>query len=344
MERKRFGNTDLKVSKIAMGGIPIMRLSKEDAVKVIRDVINMGINFIDTANGYGDSEEKIGEAIKIFKRNNLVLSSKSAARDKKAILSHIDLSLKRLGTDYIDIYQLHCVSNKEDFEKVMSPKGAYEGLEDAVSNGKIRYYAFSSHNPKIAEKMMGTERFQVTQIPLNFIDTEPEEKLIPLAHKLNIGFIAMKPMGGGMLEDADLAFRYLAQFEEIVPDPGIEKTEEMEEIINIVKNPRPFTEKEKQKIKRIKKEFGNSWCHRCGYCQPCPEGIPITTVLITQSMIKRVDYDSVIGFQEKAIEKAGECVECRECVEKCPYDLDIPALLKENIEIWKKFKKEHENL
>jgi predicted aldo/keto reductase-like oxidoreductase len=343
LERKRFGNTDLKISKIAMGGIPIMRLNKEDAVKLIRDIINMGINFIDTANGYGDSEEKIGEAIKIFKRNNLVLASKSAARDKKTILSHIDFSLKRLGTDYIDIYQLHGVSDKENFEKVMSSKGAYEGLEDAVSNGKIRYYAFSSHNPKIAEKMMNTEKFQVAQFPLNFIDTEPEKKLIPLARELNIGFIAMKPMGGGLLEDADLAFRYLAQFEEIIPDPGIEKIEEMEQIINIVKNPRPLMEKEKQKIKRIKKEFGSSWCHRCGYCEPCPEGIPISSVLITQSAIKRVDYDSVVNWWEKVIEKACDCTECRECIEKCPYDLDIPALLKENIEIWEKFRKEHKN-
>jgi predicted aldo/keto reductase-like oxidoreductase len=343
MERIRFGNTDLKVSKIALGGIPIMRLDKEDAVKVIRDVINMGINFIDTANGYGDSEEKIGEAIKVFKRQDLVLSSKSAARDKKTFLSHIDLSLKRMSTDYIDIYHLHCINNNQDFEKVMGPKGAYEGLKDAVSNGKIRYYAFSSHNPKIAEKMMNTGRFQVTQIPLNFLDTEPEKKLIPLARKLNIGFIAMKPMGGGMLEDANLAFKYLAQFEEIIPDPGIEKTEEMEEIINIVKNPRPFTEKEKQKIKRIKKELGNRWCHRCGYCQPCPEEIPITSVLITQSTIKRVGYDNAVDWQEKAIEKARDCTECRKCIEKCPYDLDIPALLKENIEIWEKFKKEHKN-
>ena len=341
MERKRFGNTDLKVSKIAMGGIPIMRLNKENAVKVIRDVINMGVNFVDTANGYGDSEKKIGEAIKVFRRHDLVLSSKSAARDKKTFLSHIDLSLKRLGTDFIDIYHLHNISNKEDFDKVMGPKGAYEGLEKAVSNGKIRYYAFSSHNAETAQKMMNTKRFQVTQIPLNFIDTEPEEKLIPLARKLNMGFIAMKPMGGGMLEDADLAFRYLAQFEEIVPDPGIEKIEEMEEIINIVKNPRPFTDKEKQKIKRIKKEFGNSWCHRCDYCQPCPEGISISSVLLTQSDIKRVDYDSVVNWHEKVIEKASDCTECRECIEKCPYDLDIPILLKKNIKIWEKFRKEN---
>ena len=178
----------------------------------------------------------------------------------------MDLSLKRLGTDHIDIYHLDCINDDQAFEEVMGPKGAYEGLEDAVSNGKIRYFAFSSHNIEIAEKIMKTKKFQVMQIPLNFIETGPEGILIPLAHKLNIGFIAMKPMGGGLLDDAGLAFRYLSQFEGIIPDPGVEKTEEMEEIINISKDPRPFTKDEIQKIKRIKKELGNKFCRRCDYC------------------------------------------------------------------------------
>jgi len=208
MDKIKFGSTDLKVSKIAMGGIPIMRLSKEDAIMVIRDVVNMGINFIDTAVAYEDSEEKIGEAIKSYKRKDLVLSSKSSARDKKTFLSDIDLSLKRLGTDYIDIYYLHNIKNDDDFNKVMESGSAYEGLEEAVRKGKVRYKAFSSHTPGIAEKVIKTERFSIMQVPLNFIDTEPEEKLIPLARKLKIGFVAMKPLGGGLLKDINLAIKY----------------------------------------------------------------------------------------------------------------------------------------
>ena len=342
MKRIRLGNTDLKVSKVAMGGIPLRRLDKRNAVKVIKNVINMGINFIDTANGYWDSEEKIGEAIKTFSRQDLVLSSKSGARDKKTFLLHVDLSLKRLDTDYIDIYHLHGINNKEDFEKVINTGGSYEGLEEAVLNGKIRYLAFSSHNPEIAEKMMNTERFHVIQFPLNFIETKAEERLIPLANKLKIGFIAMKPMGGGMLNDANLSFRYLSQFEEIIPDPGIEKTVEMEEIIKIIKNPRPLTKIEMQKIKEIKKELGNRFCRRCGYCQPCPEGIPISSVLMTQSIIKRLDHNSIISFYNNNIKKANDCKECKECVERCPYNLNIPVLLKNNIKICKKFIKEYE--
>ena len=189
MQKTTFGNTGLRVSKVAMGGIPIMRLDKSSAVKVIRDVLDMGINFIDTANAYADSEEKIGEAIAKYRREDIVLSSKSAARDKKTFMEHIDLSLKRLNTDYIDIYHLHGVSDEENFKRVMSTGGAFHGLEYAVSRGKVRHYAFSSHNIVIAEKILKTKKFGVTQIPLNFIDTEAET-LVPLAQRLNIGFIA----------------------------------------------------------------------------------------------------------------------------------------------------------
>jgi len=344
IEKIKFGSTDLIVSKIAMGGIPIMRLSMEEAVKVVRDVIDMGVNFIDTANAYDDSEEKIGEAIKPYKRKDLVLSSKSLVRDKKTFLSHIDLSLKRLSTDYIDIYHIHNISDDKDFIKVMEPEGVFEGLEEAVKKGKVQYKAFSSHDPRIAEKIIKTGKFQVMQVPLNFIDTESEERLIPLAHRLNIGFIAMKPLGGGLLEDARLAFKYLAQFEGIIPDPGVEKAEEMEEIINIIKDPHPITREEKQKIKRIKEELGDNWCHRCGYCQPCPEEIPITLVLNVRSMIKRFNNDKLNNLLENAIENARDCSECRECVEKCPYDLDIPEMLKENIGLWENYKKDNKNL
>jgi predicted aldo/keto reductase-like oxidoreductase len=336
MEKIRFGNTDLNVSKVAMGGIPIMRLDKKDAVKVVQNVIEMGINFIDTANAYGDSEEKIGEAIKKYPRENIVLASKSAARDSKTFMEHIDLSLKRLETDYIDIYQMHAVSDSQTMDKVMAPGGAYDGLEKAVSSGKVRHYGFSSHNVPISEKMMKTNKFQVTQIPLNFLDIEAE-KLVPFARKLDIGLIAMKPMGGGLFEDAGLAFRYLGQFQGIVPDPGIEKTEEMNQIIEIIENQEPFSNKDKEMVKKIKQETGENWCHRCGYCLPCSQDINIPMALVVKSTLKRSGDFGAQSFIKPSIEKARECIECRDCMERCPYDLDIPELLKDNIKLWDEY-------
>jgi len=236
-----FGSTGLKVSKIVFGGITIMRLSKEDGVRVVKDVLGMGINFLDTANAYGNSEEKIGEAIKDFSREGLVISSKSETRDKKSFMENVDLSLKRLGTGYIDIYHLHGINSEEEFSLVMQPGGAYEGLLEVIKTGKVRYTAFSCHKMSLAIKILESKKFQVTQIPFNFVDVEALEEVIPLSQKINIGFIAMKPMGGGLLNDANLAIRYLAQFDGIVPDPGIEKSSEMEEIIKIAENPRPLS-------------------------------------------------------------------------------------------------------
>jgi predicted aldo/keto reductase-like oxidoreductase len=147
----------------------------------------------------------------------------------------------------------------------------------------------------------------------------------------------MKPMGGGLLDDAVLAFKYLSQFENVVPDPGIEKTIEMQQIVEIVDNPGSLTDEDKNRIKDLKKEMGSSWCHRCGYCQPCPQGIPISGVLITKSMLKRIDHERAVIWCGTGIEKARECIECRECVERCPYDLDIPKLLKDNIKLWEEY-------
>jgi predicted aldo/keto reductase-like oxidoreductase len=334
-----FGKTGLWVNRVAMGGIPIMRLRKKEAVDVVKEVLGMGINFIDTATGYGDSEEKIGEALKGKKREDLVIASKSPASDKKTFLEHVDLSLKRMGIDYIDIYQLHGVNSEEKMKQVMGLGGAYEGLQEAIERGEVRHAAFSSHHMPEAKKLMLTEKFEVVQIPFNFVETEPEKEIIPLTRRMNLGFIAMKPLGGGLLEDVNLAFRYLAQFPSIVPDPGIEKIEEMEEIIQIVEDPRPLSMEEKKEIQKIREELGKEFCHRCDYCQPCPQGIPISQVLIVKSIVKRMPLQRAFEFIEPAVQKARECTECEECIERCPYDLAIPELLKKNTAFWEKCKR-----
>ena len=339
MRKKVFGKTDLMVTPVAMGGIPIMRLSKKEAVDVVRKVLAMGVNFIDTATGYGDSEEKIGEALKERRRQDVVIASKSPASDKKLFLEHVDLSLKRLQTDYIDIYHLHGVNSEEKMKEVMEPGGAYEGLEEAIKEGKVRYPAFSSHHMPEAKKLMLSEKFDVVQIPFNFVDTEPEKEIIPLAGKMNLGFIAMKPLGGGLLEDANLAFRYLAQFSGIVADPGIEKAEEMEEILRVIKDPRILSLQEKKKIERIREELGKEFCHRCDYCLPCSQDIPISSVLLVKSVVKRMPWQNAVKWLDPAIEKARECTECEECLERCPYNLAIPELLKKNISLWEEHKK-----
>ncbi|MDR3258153.1 MAG: aldo/keto reductase [Fusobacteriaceae bacterium] len=334
MERIRFGKTDLMVSRVGFGGIPIQRLSVTEAASVVRGVIDLGVNFLDTANAYSDSEEKIGKAIKGIKREDLVIASKSTAPDKKTFLEHLDLCLKHLGVDYVDLYQMHNISSTKLRDTVFGPDGAFEGLLEAVKIGKVRFPAFSSHNIPLAIEMMKTEKFASVQLPFNFVDDAALEEAIPLAKKLDMGFISMKPFGGGLLEDASIAIRYLLQFDNILPDPGIEKLSEMEEIVSIVNEKKPFSAEDEIIIKKLKAELGPNWCHRCDYCQPCPQGIGISAVLTVNSLIKRMPFKQAFKMANTGIEKARTCIECGDCMKRCPYKLQIPDLIKDKIALW----------
>ncbi len=329
-----FGKSGIKVSRVAFGGIPIMRLSSSEAEAVVRGVIDLGVNFIDTAFGYGDSEEKIGKAVRDIPREELIIASKSPAGDKKSFNEQLEESLRRLGTDYIDFYQHHNIGDNEKYKKIMGPGGAHEGMLAAVQAGKVRFPAFSSHSLELSESILRNDDFYAVQLPFNFVDNGAADKLIPLAKEKQAGFIAMKPLGGGMLDDAELCFRYLNQFDSIVPDPGIERLDEMKQIIGIIDRRSPLTDEEQKRIEAVRSKMKGVWCHRCQYCMPCPQEIKITPVLSAGSMIKRMPKDRIFAQLDEAIKKSSDCTGCRECVERCPYDLDIPVLLEQQREYW----------
>ena len=339
MDKVRFGRTGLMVSKIAFGGIPIQRLGKSEAAGVVRGAIELGVNFIDTANGYTDSEEKIGLAIKGMPRDGLVIASKSGARDKKKFLENIDLTLQRLGTDYVDIYQHHGISTPEDYKVIMGEGGAHEGMTESVRAGKIRFPGFSSHSIPTAMMIMREGRFFSVQLPFNYVDDDAAKDAIPLARELDMGFIAMKPFGGGLLYDAKLSVKYLSQFDGIVPDPGIEKLSEIEEIVRImegVESGDKFSPGDADAIQKAKAELGGSWCHRCDYCQPCAQKIRISGVLTVESFVKRMPFERVKAMAAENMENARTCIKCRACVSRCPYNLDIPALIGDKLAMWDK--------
>jgi hypothetical protein len=177
-------------------------------------------------------------------------------------------------------------------------------------------------------------RFAAVQLPFNFIADEALKAAIPLARELDMGFIAMKPLGGGMLNDAGLCFRYLAQFGGIVPDPGIERLSEMEEIAGIAARNEPLSAADAAAIERIKAGLESTWCHRCEYCQPCPQGIIIGLALCMDSFVKRMPFAGAKALVGPPMEAARKCTGCRACVERCPYKLDVPALLREKLAKW----------
>lgn len=337
MKLRRLGRTNLEVFPIAFGGIPIQRVSEETAVKIIRRAIELGINLIDTARGYTDSEIKIGKALKGIDKK-VYLSSKSQNRTKDGIYEDVKTSLKNLGVDKIEIYHIHAVNNKETFDRIFQPDGAYYGLLKAKEEGLIDFIAVSSHSNDILAELITTNKFDVIQVSYNFIEREPEEKIFPLALERDIGIIAMKPMAGGVLPNPKLALKFALQKEFLVPDPGIESIKELEEDVEIAINLTPLTDDEWREIEKTKEEMGSTFCRKCDYCQPCPVGIPISTVIRSDSFLKRLPDETIRkGWFYEAYLKAQNCTKCGKCMTRCPYNLPIPDLIEKNIALVREF-------
>ena len=330
------GKSGIMVTELGLGGIPIMRLSGDEAKLVIRHCFELGIRFFDTAHVYGDSEEKLGEALAPF-RDQVIIATKVWARDRKGAAHELAMSLDRLRTNYIDLIQCHNISKQEDLEKVMGAGGAYEALAEAKAKGQVGAIGFSSHNPDIAAKGCRLGKFVTLQFPFNFIENDPLEKVFPAAHEQGMGIIAMKPLGGGLLERADLCFRFLQEYPEVVPIPGIQSMDEIDEIISFYQDRRPLSRGDWEKIREIRGELGTRFCHRCEYCMPCEQGVQIPGVLMVKTQVRRFGYKEVVAMAKDKIATVENCIECGECVERCPYGLPIPDMLQECLEIYQRF-------
>jgi predicted aldo/keto reductase-like oxidoreductase len=336
MKTIRLGNTALEISEIGFGGIPIIPLPREEAVSVVKHCFDLGVTFFDTANMYPTSEEKLGIALKP-NRSEVVIATKTTQRDAKGAADHIDLSLRQLQTDWIDVYQLHNVSNEKALNQVLAPQGAYEAVSKARDAGKIRFIGISSHSIATAMEALKTGLFQTLQFPFNFIESDPANQLFPLATQNQVGIIGMKPFGGGVLERADLCIRFLQQHPYVVPIPGIRAKKEADEIIDLYRNPAPLSEADLKDIENIRSTLGEKFCHRCEYCMPCEHGVQIPSVLMLQAIAKRLSREGAKGWIGKAMESVEQCIECGECEQKCPYNLPISDLLKENLALYKQY-------
>jgi len=342
VEKTRLGKTNMMVTRLGFGGIPIQRLSEDDAVAVVRKCLDLGITFIDTANAYTTSEERIGRAI-AGRRQGLILATKSGARDREGVERHLNLSLERLGVDYIDLYQFHGVSTPEALKAVLDPKGPRAVVENARKAGKIRHIGITSHSMDIAREAVKSDQFETIMFPFNFITSEPAEELLPLAREHDVGFIAMKPLAGGMLDNATIAFRYLLQFPDIVTIPGIEKTSEIEEIAGLYRGPKKMTEAETAEMERMREELGTEFCRRCEYCQPCPQEIPISTVVNITSFVRRMPPHRVFsGGIAAGMERAASCTECGDCEQRCPYGLPIREMIARQVAWFEEAKKDYQ--
>jgi len=342
LEKIRLGKTEMMVSKLGFGGIPIQRLSEDEAVAVVKKCLDLGITFIDTANAYTTSEERIGKAIS-GRREGLILATKSGSRSRDGVERHLKLSLERLGVESIDLYQFHGVSDFKALETVLDPNGPMGAAEEAKRAGVVKHIGITSHSMDVAKEAVKTDRFETILFPFNFITSEAADELLPLAREHDVGFIVMKPLAGGMLDNATVAFKYLFQFPDIVPIPGIEEIHEIEEIVQVLNGPWEMTEPEQREIQRLREELGTRFCRRCDYCQPCTEEIAISTVMNSRSFAKRLPPQRLFsGRIADELEKAANCTECGDCEERCPYHLPIREIIAEHVKWYQEEKRKYE--
>jgi len=311
MKTVRLGKTGLEVSRIGMGGIPIQRPSLDEAVKVIHRCLDLGVNFIDTAPAYGNSEERIGKAI-AGRREQVILATKGHGRDKATAQEYLERSLKRLNTDYIDLWQFQNVSTFENYEQVLGPGGGMEAAQEALNAGKVRHIGISTHSLDVALKAVSSGYFETILFPFNFVANEAADELVPLARGHDVGFIAMKPFAASMVEDANLAIKYLMQFDNVVPIPGIQKVEEIEEIVDILNGSWELTPQERQETEEIRAQLGTQFCRQCEYCQPCLQGVHIITLINIPLIWNLFPHEWFLSsrYVTDAVESGRNCNQC----------------------------------
>ena len=327
MEYRVLGKTGLKVSSMGFGGIPIQRIDAAGTRVLMERMVEAGINYIDTARTYGQSECFLGEALEGI-RDRFVLATKAMSRDKVAMAKDIDMSLANLRTDYIDLYQVHNPSLAQ-LEQIVGDGGALEALKEAKAAGKIGHIGLTAHSKEVFEKALELDWVETIMFPYNIVETHGED-LIKKCKERNVGFIVMKPLAGGALEDATLAMRFVCANPNVsVVIPGMADPKELEQNLAAVNDTTPLSAAELEKIDTIRKELGTQFCRRCGYCAPCSVGIIIPNMFVFEGYLSRYGLGDWAKGRYYALDKtASDCIECGICETRCPYNLPIRQMLK----------------
>ena len=329
MEKRILGRTNFEVSAVAIGGIPIQRVDKEIAIEIIREGLKQGMNFIDTARGYRQSEELIGYALEELGREKFILATKSMDRTYEGIKEEFYTSLKLLKTDYIDLYQLHNVKTKEEYDMVMSENGALKAVKELKAKGLIKEIGISCHSLDIMDAVLDSDEFSTIQFPYNAIERQGEP-IFEKAKKMNIGVIIMQPLAGGAISSGEAAIRFVLENPNItVVIPGMDSVDQVIENARAGNNRRPLTSEERSILDSEAAALGKEFCRRCGYCSPCTVGIDITGNFVVDSYFTRYNLEDWAISRYNSMEvKAKDCIECGDCESRCPYDLPIIEMLK----------------
>ena len=339
-ERKkvRLGRTGLMVTKTSFGALPIQRIPKEDAAQLLRAAYEAGINFFDTANSYTDSEEKIGYALSDV-REKIVIATKSAydRGDPDMVKRNLELSLKRMKTDYVDILQFH---NPSFLPGEDDP--AYRFLLEMKEQGVVRHIGITNHRPLLAREAVESGLYETLQFPFSVLSSRKDVELVELCREKDVGFIAMKAMSGGLIREPRATFAFLQRYENVVPIYGVQRRRELDQWLSLDDDPPAWDAGMEELVEKERRELAGDFCRSCGYCLPCPAGIPIPNAARISFLMTRAPYKPYLTREwREGMDRVDQCIHCGHCRDHCPYGLDTPALLQSQKAWYDKFYQEH---
>lgn len=327
MKTVTLGSTGITTPQNAFGALPVQRTDKRTAVKLLQRAYDGGITFFDTARAYSDSEEKIGAALSDV-RENIFIATKTMAQNTEQMKEQLETSLKTLKTDYIDIYQFHMAGR---CFKPGDGTGMYELMENFKRQGMIRHIGITAHKIDVAEESIKSGLYETLQFPFSYLSSERELSLAGKCREKNMGFIAMKALAGGMITNAAAICAFIGQYDNVLPIWGIQRESELEEWLAFMRGTPEMTSEIRAEIERDRQQLGGSFCRGCGYCMPCPMGIQINNCARMSLMLRRAPSERWLSEEwQKNMKQIESCINCGQCRSKCPYELDTPALLKEN--------------
>ena len=334
IKKVKIGNTGIEVNKNGFGALPIQRRSTEDAVKILRKAYDNGIDYYDTARVYSDSETKIGLALSDV-RDKIYIATKTMATTAEKLREDLETSLRELKTDYIDIYQLH---NPAFCPKPGDESGIYDEAMKAKKEGKIRHIGITNHMYTVALEAIDSGLYETMQFPFSYISGDKEMEIMKRSVESGMGFFCMKGLAGGLIKRSDAAYAFMDRFDGVLPIWGIQKEEELDEFLSYQVDTPVLDDEMKAFIEKEKEELAGNFCRGCGYCQPCPMEIDIKNCNRMSLMIRRAPTEAwTTDFWQKEMMKIEDCIECHQCIAKCPYGIDIPNTLKENLADYKTF-------
>lgn len=329
------GSTGITVVQNGFGALPIQRDNMDEAVRILRRAYEGGMRFFDTARAYSDSEEKLGEAFgDMGIRENIIIATKTGAKTPEVFWEHLHTSLRNLRTDYIDIYQLHMA---QQCYRPGDGTGMYEALCEAKEKGLIRHIGITAHKIGVAEEIVESGLYETLQFPFSYLASERDIRLVQSCKEHNMGFIAMKGLAGGLINRSDAAFAFMTDYDNVIPIWGVQRMNELEEWLSYMEDAPTMTDEIRAFIEQEQAELAGNFCRGCGYCMPCPAGISINNCARMSLMVRRAPSANWLNeYWQEEMKKIENCLHCKACTKRCPYELDTPTLLEKNYEDYKK--------